>query len=127
MKKQWLVLGLATVMSLGCLVACGDGKGDDKGNDKGDVVKGERVTAEQWDVAFANLDFGNVSYKEHYIEVYDVEVEEEWEMERYSGGVYYAESVEFIADYNKSWIVEREGITYQYVQSTNPNLEILTR
>ncbi|MBE5744910.1 MAG: hypothetical protein E7355_02105 [Clostridiales bacterium] len=54
MKKQWLVLGMAAMMSLGCLFACGDG--DDKGGDSG-VIKGEKVTEQQWAAAPNSVDY----------------------------------------------------------------------
>lgn len=58
MKKRWLILGLAAIMSCGCLFACGDNGDNSNGeNDGGQMIKGEEVTKEQWDTAFANIDF----------------------------------------------------------------------
>ena len=64
MKKRWLAVGLTAIMSLGCLVACGDGKDDGTeqgGGGNGDgVVSGEQVTQEVWESAFENVDTTNV-------------------------------------------------------------------
>ena len=87
MKKQWLVLGMAAMMSLGCLFACGDG--DDKGSDNG-VVKGEKVTAEQWAAAPNSVDYKYVVGEGWWKVEGDGYFEEEEEKYIWNGDVYYA-------------------------------------
>ncbi|MBQ7924560.1 MAG: hypothetical protein IJ329_04570 [Clostridia bacterium] len=83
MKKQWLVLGLAAIMSFGCLIACGDGDdGDNSGdNNTNNVIIGEQVTKEQWKTAFDNIDFtyAVTEWRDYCKDDYEGDIwEDEW-------------------------------------------------
>ena len=119
MKKQWLALGMAAMMSLGCLFACGDG--DDKGSDNG-VVKGEKVTAEQWAAAPNNVDYKYVVV-DYWWKVEAGECfEENEEKFIWNGDMYYdyekeheneeGDGVDLLEEWN--WEVVRNGKVYWY-------------
>ena len=125
MKKKWLVLGLAAIMSFGCLAACGDN--DDKGGDNGDgvgseVIKGEQVTAEQWASACDNIDFRYVveEWWEKELSL-DGEVEEYWEKYIYYENYNYGYEKELEVDgegFYEDWKVEQGNKTYRYEKWT---------
>ncbi len=120
MKKQWLVLGMAAMMSLGCLFACGDG--DDKGGDNGGVVKGEKVTAEQWAAAPSSVDYKYVVGESWWKVEGDGCFEEEEEKEIWNGDMYYSYEKEHENEEGEGvdvcqywdWRIVRNGKVYRY-------------
>lgn len=115
MKKRWLVLGLAAIMSLGCMFACGKDGDDsgDTGNTGETVVKGEKVTAEQWAAAMANVDCKNLYWEEYFKDISDGETEEEWVIEQYAENIFYELENEF-GDEDRNWFVYNNGKIYEY-------------
>lgn len=135
MKKRWLALGLATIMSVGCLVACGDGKGTNGNegdtdihttggnNSNGEGIKGERVTAEQWATAFANVD-KKYSCEEYYTKSVTWQEEEVVQSREVTGSYTFYENNTYVRTSEKELRggVERIRDTEQWYTIINESL-----
>ncbi len=109
MKKRWLLLGLAAIMSMGVFAACGDKDGDqngDGGNGGGGEIKGQQVTQEQWENVFINVDFSKVIREGSGMETDGDTVYTYTQKEVYLPNMYYAEYTETMTDGTRT---ESEG------------------